>query len=183
LCFNDGIEKEFQGNNMSGLTLLYFLILIISLLPASSAKAVCPVCTVAVGAGLGFSRWLGIDDLISGVWIGGLIVSLIIWSLNWLNKKQIKFRLNWLAISVIFYGATIIPLYFSGIIGHPLNKFYGIDRALFGTIFGSLVILLSFCLHNFLKKKNQGKVFFPFQKVALPILFLVVTSLIFYFTQ
>ena len=165
---------------MSGLTLLYFLILITSLLVAFPANAVCPVCTVAVGVGLGFSRWLGIDDLISGVWIGGLIVSLIIWSLNWLNKKQIKFKLSWLAISILFYGLTIIPLYFSGIIGHPLNKFYGIDKILFGAIFGSLVFLLSFWLHNFLKKKNQGKVFFPFQKVALPILFLVIASLIFY---
>ena len=165
---------------MSGLTLLYFLILITSLLVAFPANAVCPVCTVAVGVGLGFSRWLGIDDLISGVWIGGLIVSLIIWSLNWLNKKQIKFKLSWLAISILFYGLTIIPLYFSGIIGHPLNKFYGIDKILFGAIFGRLVFLLSFWLHNFLKKKNQGKVFFPFQKVVLPVLFLLITSLIFY---
>ena len=132
---------------MSGVTLLYFLILITSLLVAFPANAVCPVCTVAVGVGLGFSRWLGIDDLISGVWIGGLIVSLIIWSLNWLNKKQIKFKLSWLAISILFYGLTIIPLYFSGIIGHPMNKFYGIDKILFGAIFGSLVFLLSFSTH------------------------------------
>lgn len=165
---------------MSWLIFLYFFIFIVSLLFALPANAVCPVCAVAVCVGLGLSRWLGIDDLISGVWIGGLIVSLIIWSLDWLNKKQVKFKLNWLVISIIFYGATIIPLYFSGIIGHPLNKFYGIDRILFGTIFGSLVFLLSFWLNNFLKKKNQGKVFFPFQKVALPVLFLLITSLIFY---
>ena len=166
---------------MSWLLLLPFFIFIMSFLFALPAMAVCPVCTVAVCVGLGLSRWLGIDDLISGVWVGGLIVSLIIWSLGWLNKKQIKFKLSWLVVSVIFYCITIIPLYFSGIMGHHLNKFYGIDRLLFGIIFGSLAFLLSFWLNNFLKKINQGKVFFPFQKVALPILFLSIASLIFYF--
>ena len=28
----------------------------------TKALAICPVCTVAVGAGIGLSRWLGIDD-------------------------------------------------------------------------------------------------------------------------
>lgn len=165
---------------MSWLLLLPFFIFIMSFLFALPAMAVCPVCTVAVCVGLGLSRWLGIDDLISGVWVGGLIVSLIIWSLGWLNKKQIKFKINWLVVSVIFYCITIIPLYFSDIMGNPLNTFYGIDRILSGIIFGSLAFLLSFWLNNFLKKTNQGKVFFPFQKVALPILFLSITSLIFY---
>jgi len=32
--------------------------------------AVCPVCTVAAGAGVGLSRWLGIDDIIIGLWVG-----------------------------------------------------------------------------------------------------------------
>jgi hypothetical protein len=34
---------------------------------------VCPVCTIAVAGGVGLCRYLGIDDLISGSWIGALL--------------------------------------------------------------------------------------------------------------
>ena len=44
----------------------------ILLISSRVAHAVCPVCTVAVGAGLGLAEWLGIDDSISGLWIGAL---------------------------------------------------------------------------------------------------------------
>ena len=45
-------------------------VLALGLFFAIPAKAICPVCTVAVGAGIGLSRWLGIDDSITGLWIG-----------------------------------------------------------------------------------------------------------------
>jgi hypothetical protein len=31
------------------------------------AKAVCPVCTIAIASGVGLCRYLGIDDLVSGL--------------------------------------------------------------------------------------------------------------------
>ena len=58
---------------------------------ALPAKAICPVCIVAVGAGLGLSEYLGIDDSIAGVWIGGMLVAMIIWTIDWFNKKNWKF--------------------------------------------------------------------------------------------
>ncbi|MCX6758247.1 MAG: hypothetical protein NTX14_00895, partial [Candidatus Nealsonbacteria bacterium] len=67
----------------NGLT-VFIASFIFSLLTARPALAVCPICTVAVGAGLGLSRWFGIDDSISGLWIGGLIVSFILWTIDWL---------------------------------------------------------------------------------------------------
>ena len=141
----------------------------------------CPVCTIAVGAGVGLCRYLGIDDLISGTWIGGLLMSLTIWTIDWLNKKKIKFLFRKPLILIFWYLISILPLYKLGIIGHPENKFLGIDRLLFGIISGSIFFLLSVFFHNFLLKKNGGKVFFPFQKVIIPVLFLLILSLIFYF--
>ncbi len=47
---------------------------------------------MAVAAGIGLSRWLGIDDTITGLWIGGLIISLAIWTINWIIKKNIYFK-------------------------------------------------------------------------------------------
>jgi len=54
------------------------------------ARAVCPICTVAVGAGLGISRWIGIDDSVTGVWVGGLILSSGLWMADWVKKKGWK---------------------------------------------------------------------------------------------
>lgn len=144
-------------------------------------KAVCPVCAVAVGTGLGFSRYLGIDDTISGLWVGGLILSMSLWTADWVHKRGVKIKINVLNVvsSVIFYAITIIPLYYSGIIGHPYNTIYGIDKLLFGTIIGSLIFLLALSLDKTVRRIN-GKQLFIYQKVAFPVLGLIIISLIFY---
>lgn len=169
---------------MDGKKIKAYLISAFSLLGVGLVKpvlAVCPVCTIAIAGGIGLSRWLGVDDIVSGVWIGGLIISSIIWFLNWLAKKQIRFKFRGLTVAVLFYLIIIILLYWAGIMGHPYNEFFGIDKLLLGIIGGSLVFLIGHCLSNFLKKRNQGKAFFPFQKLILPISFLVILSAIFYY--
>jgi uncharacterized membrane protein YhdT len=141
---------------------------------------VCPVCTIAVAGGVGLCRYLGIDDLISGVWIGALLFSLSLLTIEWLNKKKIKFLFRKPLVFVFWYGLTIFPLIKIGIIGHPLNKFLGIDKLIFGIFSGSIVFLISILFENYLRKKNQGKIYFKFQKVLIPILFLIILSLIFW---
>ncbi len=58
--------KHIKFTKTLALSLATFLFL-----GANSAQAICPICTIAVGAGVGFSRYLGIDDTIAGLWIGG----------------------------------------------------------------------------------------------------------------
>lgn len=163
-----------------------FSIVITSLFFAKQALAVCPVCTIAVSAGVGLSRWLGIDDIISGLWIGGLIVSLIIWTESWFDKKNIQFKARIVATTLAYYLLTIIPLYFTGLLGAKQNSllcfcnFY-LDKLLLGIIVGSCVFLLSANLYSYLKEKNNGRAYFPFQKVIMPILLLIILSIVFYF--
>jgi hypothetical protein len=159
---------------------ILFAIFFLSFGLINQAQAFCPVCTVAVGAGLGLCRWLGVDDVLSGIWIGGLLVSMTGWSLTWLDKKKIHFKYRWLAVSAIFYILIIVPFYYKGIMGHPYNKFWGIDKLLLGIIVGSAAFLLAVWFNEFLKKRNQGKVFFPFQKVVLPLVFLAIATYIFH---
>ncbi len=144
---------------------------------AANSKAVCPVCTVAVGAGLGLSRYLGIDDAVSGVWLGGLILSLSLWSTNWLKKKDFKLPHLALFSLVLWLAITLIPLILSGVIGHPYNTIYGIDKLIFGVFTGILVFLLSIKAD---KKVRQirGKQMFDYQKVVFPIIFLLTASII-----
>ena len=166
--------------------LLIFLSPIIFLLLPKTALAVCPVCTIAVGAGLGLSRFLGIDDTISGVWVGGLILSTSLWTISWLEKKNFKIfskvnkkLLAYLTI-IFMYSLVLIPLWPAGIIGHPVNTILGIDKLLFGILVGSVFFLLGFWVD---KKVRQikGKQLFAFQKVAFPVVSLLIISLVIYF--
>lgn len=147
---------------------------------ANAVKAVCPVCVVAVGAGVGLCRWLGVDDTISGLWIGALIVAIIMWTLIELRKKNWDFKYSPVIVSIAYYLLIIWPLYSLNIMGHPLNKVFGIDKLLFGIISGSVLFLLTHWLNLFLKKRNQGKVYFSYQKVAIPLIILFIFSFIFY---
>jgi len=161
--------------------ILLFLSSIFYLLSSTTAHAVCPVCTIAVGAGLGLSRYLGIDDSLSGLWVGGLILSAALWTADWLHKRGLKIKIRVINIvSIIaFYALTIIPLYYSGVIGHPYNTIYGMDKLLFGTIIGSLVFTLGISLDKIARKK-YGRQFFVYQKVVFPVVSLIIITLIFY---
>ncbi|MEK7482384.1 MAG: hypothetical protein AAB620_01160, partial [Patescibacteria group bacterium] len=147
------------------------------------AQAICPVCTIAVAGGVGLSRWLGIDDSITGLWVGGLIVSMIIWTIAWLSKKNIRFFGRKIIVVLAYYVAVVLPLYLKGIIGDPSNTFCGcgIDKLIVGIASGSIGFAIGAILYHYLKKKNQGKAYFPFQKVVLPIAPLIILTVVFYF--
>jgi len=157
-------------------------VLLAGCLLAPSAFAICPLCTIAVGAGIGLFEWLGISDLISGLWVGGLIVSLSFWTANWLNRKGWRFPLQGLAMLVFYSVIIILPLYYPmGYIGRPNHTLWHIDILLLGIIIGAIVFFCASILHFYLKIRNQSKVYFPLQKVVLPVLPLVLLSIIFYF--
>lgn len=163
----------------------YFLSSIaLLLIKAIPAQAVCPVCIVAVGAGLGLSEYLGIDDSIAGLWIGGLLISISIWTINYFEKKQwlIKYK-NWrdYIIFLLYYAMLIYPLYQQKFIGNPFNQLYGLDKLLLGIISGSLFFALSAHVYEIMKKRNNGHAHFPFEKVVMPIASLALLSIIFYF--
>jgi len=157
-----------------------------------TASAVCPVCTVAAAGGVGLSRYLGIDDAITGLWLGGVTVSFIMWTENWLDQKTfrrkgkeftIRFKGRIYADILIYVLLIILPLYTAGIMGHPDNAmaFFGIDKLLFGVINGAVTFWFGASLYEYLKARNGGHAYFPFQKVVMPILPLIIVSIIFYF--
>lgn len=159
----------------------YFILgLLLLLFPLAAARAVCPVCTVAVCATVGLSRWLGVDDTITGLWVGGLTISLIAWTINWLNSKNIRFFMRQPLI-VLGYGLLILgPLYYYNMIGQPFNKLWGMDKLLLGIIIGAIGFIFGVWLNSYLKKKNNNQVYFPFQKVVFPVGVLLILSGVFY---
>jgi len=168
---------------MKKIIIFLFSILGLSLLSAKQALAVCPLCTIAVGAGIGFSRWLGIDDSITGLWIGGLIVSVITWTISWFNKKNINFRGKSIVTIVGYYLLMIVPLYFMGMLANPVNAvlFTWLDKIFLGIIVGSIGFWFGAEWYYMIKEKNGGHAYFPFQKVVMPVSPLIILSVIFYF--
>jgi len=160
------------------------LLLLTPLVFATKTYAICPLCTIAVGAGVGFSRSLGIDDVIVGLWVGGLLVSSSMWMYEWLKTKKIvkKGTEKWwvVGVAVLMYALVLIPLKLSGIIGHPLNTMLGVDKVLLGVLIGSVVFFASGRLHFYLKGMNKEKVYFPYQKVVIPVGALWLTTILLY---
>jgi len=148
----------------------------------------CPVCTIAVAGGLGLSRWLGIDDTITGIWIGGLLISSSLWTSDWIKKNNKLSNTRWVKsfgkyldyiISVVFYLLVFVPLSYKEIIGHPFNKIFGVDKLMLGTTLGTLGFLFAVYLDKKVRK-IKGNQLFNYQKVVFPILFLCIISLIIY---
>jgi hypothetical protein len=159
-----------------------FTFFAITLIFVKQVFAVCPICTIAVGTGIGFSRWLGIDDSITGLWIGGLTVSMITWTISYFQKKQINFRGIKILTVMGYYLIVVVPLYFMGLLSNPMNAVYSswIDKIFIGVVVGSLGFWLGAEWYFFMKEKNQGHSYFPFQKVVMPIAPLIIMSVVFY---
>lgn len=151
------------------------------------AQAVCPVCTAAVIGGLGLSRLLGIDDSVSGVWVGGLILSLSFWTVDWINRKgyfkkflaKVGIGVQILISFILYYLITFVPMFATDFIGHPINKIWGIDKLVFGSVIGTGVFLLGVYLDK-KQRKIYGKQFFEFQRVVFPVVALLAASAILY---
>jgi len=160
---------------------IIFSLSLLWLLVSQPALAFCPVCTVAVGAGVGLSRYLGIDDTITGLWIGGFLVSISFWTIDWLKEKKASSPWWSLLVFIFYYGSVLVPLYYLELVGHPFNRLWGMDKMVLGLIIGSIAFYLTGLWYQFLKKRNNGRAWFPFQKVVMPVGALVIFSIFFYF--
>ena len=150
---------------------------------AVEASAVCPVCTVAVGAGLEGARLLGVEDVITGIWAGGLTLSIAAWTANWMHKRGVKNAL-WYLINFIVYYALLAGVYFVPF-GNPIVRFdencmWGIDQFLLGAVLGTVVFWLMQKWYQRIKAAKTGHAKYPFQKVVMPFGGLLILTLIFW---
>lgn len=142
----------------------------------SPVYAQCPVCVVTVGGGLFIAKKLGIDDLLVSIWLSSLNTAMAFWFASFMKNKLLKNGIGW---TVAFYILTVGTLFYTKQIGHALNTFLGIDKILLGMTIGSVVSLSAIQIDMFLRLKNNGKVFFPYQKVIIPVGVLLITTFLF----
>jgi hypothetical protein len=152
---------------------------------SNKAFAVCPACTVAVGAGLGLSRYAGVDDIITGIWAGATLLSSSIIIGNFLIKKlyisNVLLRYCILMLSFLSHFVFIVPLYTKQIIIFKEEVIFGVDKFLFGLLSGVIILFLTQITYLKMKAKNNNKPYFPYQKVVMTLANLTIASLIVYF--
>ncbi|NCN24489.1 hypothetical protein CO101_00110 [Candidatus Berkelbacteria bacterium CG_4_9_14_3_um_filter_39_23] len=156
------------------------MVLATNILTSAKTLAICPVCTVAVGAGIELSRWLGVDDTITGLWVGAFVVSVSWWTIGWLKKKKAKIpgKIIWVpAIYLLTIYYILLTQHFLFI---PSNMLWGIDKLILGASIGALVFFWTATLYLTMKKKNNNKPHFPYEKIAMIVGGLIILSVIFY---
>ncbi len=154
-----------------------------AIMASGAAFAFCPVCTVGVAAGLEGARILGVSDVITGLWAGGLMLSLAAWTESYMRRHGINNPVLILLNYVVYYG--ILALIYVLPVGHPTLRFnattmWGVDQFLLGVVIGSLVFLAAGKWYENIKARNGGHAWFPFQKVVWPLGALIIVTLIFW---
>lgn len=159
---------------------LVSLVSLIGTFYAQAALAICPVCVIGVSGGVGLTRWLKIDDTITGLWIGGMTVAIIMWTIQWLDKKNIKFPFRNALIIILSYATVIWPLRSIEVIGDEYNTIWGMDKLILTIFIGSIVFYGFEKWYRAIRFKNGGSLF-RYQKVVWAWIPLIILSVFFYF--
>ena len=152
------------------------------LLPLKAfANPACAVCTVAIGASVGIARKLGIEDSIVGLWAGALLTLLGYWTIIFFDKRNWHFFGRNFLLMLISVG-MIGFIYISEVSYQPriIWQIFYLDPILFSSMLGMLIYIYSQKFYQWMKMKNDGHAHFPFEKVVLPLILLLLTS--FYLT-
>ncbi len=161
--------------------LSFFSVLFASLALPVTASAQCPICVVTVGGGMLIAKKLGVDDFIVSIWISALNTALSFWMATGMKDKALrpKFLHNPWIFSLIMFATTISYFQFTDQIGHETNKLLGLDKIIFGQTLGMIVMFVGNFVYGFTKYRNGGKTLFPYAKVAFPVGFVIITTIIF----
>ena len=148
----------------------------------SSVRAHCPLCTGAAIGGVALARVFGVDDSISGLFMGAMVASTALW-FSKLAKKKINFKFQDAAFIVASFFLTVIPFYAAGLITnvdmvksmpehHAMLGLgvFGIDKLLTGILFGTLGIWFALWLSDAIKENRNNKSLWPFQGVSFVVI-------------
>ena len=147
--------------------LIIFLAANCLILISSAARAVCPICTVAVGAGLEGARLIGLDDAITGVWAGAFTLMMVFWTAKFMSRRGVENAI-WYVLDVIVWYALLAAVYLMPNVTFGADTLWGMDKLMLGAAAGTAVMYAAERWGQSLLRKNGGKSYFKFQKVAIP---------------
>jgi hypothetical protein len=138
--------------------------------------AQCPVCIVTVGGGMFLAKKLGVDDFLVSLWISGLNTAISFWLAPKIKNKILR---NPVIFSLLMLSLTLFYFIYTGQTGASINKVMGLDKIIFGQSLGLLIMLFGIFLDRYSRKRNGGKILFPYQKVIFPVGSLIIFTLLF----
>lgn len=140
----------------------------------------CPLCVAGAVAGLSLSRWIGVDDSITGLWLGALLGAISFWSYSFIVRK-IK-KPDWLFLKPTIYTAvfasTLWSFYKFNLVIR-MEKMYGLDKLTFGIVAGGVAFYLIDVLNDLIMKVH-GKSLFPYQRMIFSLGVILALSVIDY---
>ncbi len=150
----------------------------LAMLPtAAVANPACPLCTIAIGAGVGVAESLGVPSVVVGIWAGALLTLLGYWMIKFFDKRGWKF---W-GRDVLLIGVSVAMIGFAyvGDLQYTPQEIWSViylDPILFGALLGMVVLIVVEKLYEWMKRKNGGHAHFPFERVVLPVVALALVS-------
>lgn len=149
---------------------------LIYLLTPSVVSAHCPLCVAGAAAGITLTRWVGVDDSITGVWVGAMLGSISLWFYQYLLSKNIGFveknrLITKLAIYLAVFASTIWSFYKFNLVIR-MSQIMGVDKLAFGMTAGGIL----FYLVDSIKIKH----YFNYQKIAVSLGSMTILSLAVY---
>lgn len=144
------------------------------------ALAHCPLCVAGAGVGLSLSRWLGVDDSITGLWMAAFLGALSFWSYSYLSRKYSRIN-NFLlkpSVYVLIFASTLWSFYKFNLVIR-MEKMYGLDKLTFGIVIGGIFFYVVELLNDLIIKKH-GKSLFPYQRLITGLGIILILSVIDY---
>ncbi len=156
--------------------LISVLVFNFSLLTPSPLQAHCPLCVAGAAVGVSLTRYVGVDDSITGVWVAALLGATSLWFYTWLMGKKIKQIEKYKEILrpliyVLVFVTTLWSFYkFQLII--RMSQIFGLDKLTFGMLAGGVL----FYLVDSVKIKH----YFAYQKIVISLGSMTILSLLIY---
>ncbi len=160
-----------------------FPLFFFSFLFIREAYAHCPLCTIGAAAAAGGAAYLGVSQIVIGLFIGAFAVSIGWWVSRLIKKKYIPFQKTLIVLFSFFttilpllaFMESIYPFYISwaGEYGSLLNRTYILNIFLVGSIIGGIIVCITPWMSSQITKLRHGKMI-PFQGVILTLSLLLV---------
>lgn len=166
-----------------------FALTILTVLDLVSAH--CPLCTAGAGAAAAGASWLGVSNIVIGLFIGAFAVSIGMWFGRIIPKQYLPFQKT--LIVALSFLLTVLPILYLISMVHPFqvslfgeygslfNRIYMVDLSLMGSILGGALVFISPSISKQISKLNKGKTI-PFQGIIITLASLLVAGAIIQFS-
>ena len=163
------------------------LLFLFALLLSKSTYAHCPLCTAGAAIAAGGAAWLGVNNIVIGLFIGAFAVSMGWWISNLIKKQYIPYQKFLIILSSFLTTVlpltaiinNIFPIYISVSedYGSLLNRTYLINSFLLGSIIGGIIVSISPSISNLITRLRKG-ITIPFQGIIITLSLTIITGVV-----